>query len=70
MSLKDKVQHLTCVIYKGIFSRGETYVGEIIRNCKRRWDDHNDANKSSKAAKRLARNIDHQFNWYVLTKAP
>ena len=30
--LKDKVQHLSCVIYKGICSCGETYVGETIRN--------------------------------------
>ena len=31
--LKDKVQHLSCVIYKGICSCGEVYVGETIRNC-------------------------------------
>ena len=32
--LKDKVQHLSCVIYKSICSCGETYVGETIKNCK------------------------------------
>ena len=28
--LKDKVQQLSCVIYKGICSCGETYVGETL----------------------------------------
>ena len=27
-------------------------------------------NKSSEPAKHLARNIDHEFSWYVLTRAP
>ena len=68
--LKDKVQHLSCVIFKGICSCGETYFGEIIRNCKIRWDEHNVVNKSSKPTKHLARNIDHEFSWYVLTRVP
>ena len=68
--LRDKVQHLSCVIFKGICSCGERYFGEIIRNCKIRWDEHNDVNKSSEPAKHLARNIDHEFSWYALTRAP
>ena len=55
--LKDKVQHLSCVIYKGICSCGEAYVEEAIRICKIRWDEHNDVNKNSEPAKHLARNI-------------
>ena len=49
--LKDKVQHLSRVIYKGICSCGETYVGEPIRNCRVRWNEHNDVNKNSEPAK-------------------
>ena len=49
--------------------RGETYVGETIRNCKIRCDEHNDVDKSSDPAKHLARNIEHEFSWYVLTRA-
>ena len=68
--LKDKVQHLSCVIYKGISSCGETYVSETIRICKVRWNDHNYVNKSSEPAKHSARNIDYEFICYVLARAP
>ena len=70
LSLKDKVQLLSCVIYKGICSCGETYAGETIRNCKIRWDEHNNVNTNSEHAKHLAKNIDHKFGWYILTSAP
>ena len=68
-SLKDRVQHLSCIIYKGICSCGGTYVGETIRNCKIRCDEHNDVNKNSESAKHLARNIEHEFSWYILGRA-
>ena len=68
--LQDKVQHLSCIIYKGICSCGGTYIGETIKKCKIRWDEHNDVNKNSEPAKHLARNIEHEFSWYVLTRAP
>ena len=48
----------------------EIHVAETIRNYKIRWDEHNDANKSSDPATHLARNNDHEFSWYVLTRAP
>ena len=38
--LKDKVQLLSFVIYKGICSCGEMFVDETIRNCKIRCDEH------------------------------
>ena len=62
----DKVQHWSCVIYKGICSCGEVYVGETIRNCKIRCDEYNDVNKNSEPAKHLARNIEHKFSWQEL----
>ena len=68
--LKEKVQQLSCVIYKGICSCGETYVGETIRNCKIRCDEHNDVSKNSEPEKHLARNIEHEFSWYILARAP
>ena len=35
-----------------------------------RLDEHNDVNKNSEPVKYLARNIEHEFSWYVLTTAP
>ena len=67
--LYDNVQHLSCVIYKGICSCGETYVSETTRNCRIKWDEHNDVNKNTEPAKHLAGNIEHEFSWYVLTRA-
>ena len=68
--LKDKVQHLSCVISKGICSCGEKYVGETIRNCKIRCDEHNDVKKNSEPAKHLPRKIEHKLSWYILARAP
>ena len=70
LSLEHKVQHLSCVIYKGICSCGETYVSEAIRDCKIKWDEHNDVNTNSEHVKHLAKIIDHKFSWYILTSAP
>lgn len=46
---KDKIQHLLCHCLR-VF-------GEKIRNCKIRWNEHNDVNKNFKPAKHLAKNI-------------
>ena len=59
--LKDKVQHLNCVTCKGIFSGGQTYVDEIIRNCKISRDQHKDIIKSSESARHLGRNTENDF---------
>ena len=39
--LNDRVNHLPCVIYQGICSCGETYVGEIERIAEGRFSEHN-----------------------------
>ena len=46
------------------------YVCETIRNCKIKCDEQNDVNKNFEPAKELARNIEHEFSWYVLATAP
>ena len=63
--LKDKVQNLSCVIYKSICSCGEISVGGIIRNCKIRWNESNHVNKKCEPVRHLARNIEHEFGWYI-----
>ena len=37
---KDKIQHHTCVIYRGVCSCGADYIGETIRNSEIRWKEH------------------------------
>ena len=49
---------------------GETYVGETIRNCKIRCNEHNDVNMNSEPAKNLAINTEHEFSWDILARAP
>ena len=65
--LNGKFQRLSCVIYKGICSYGETYVGETIRNCKTRWDGCDSVNKNSEPSKH---STGIKFGWYVLTRDP
>ena len=58
------------MLFIRVFARAEkNYVGEIIRYFKIKWDEHNDVNKNSEPAKHLARNIEHEFSWYVLRRA-
>ena len=53
-----------CIVYR-ILNAGGT-----IRYCQIRWDVHTDVNKDSEPAKHLPGNIEHEFSWYVLTRAP
>ena len=40
-----------------------------LESVKIRQDEYNDFNENSEPAKHLARNIEHKFIWYVLTRA-
>ena len=37
---KDKVEHFSCIIQKGVCSCGADYIGEKIRNVNIRWNDY------------------------------
>ena len=67
--LKDRVQHLSCVIYEGCCSCGKKYVGETERNADERWSEHNKPSKKSEPAKHLLSNPRHQFEWITITSA-
>ena len=69
-SLKNRNLHLSCKIYKGICSCGETYIGETIPNVEECSSEHNSADNKSKPAKHLADNEEHFFLWSVLLAAP
>ena len=68
---KDKVQHLSCVIYKGVCSCCTDYIGETIRNVKIRWNEHESGiDKNSEYFKHLQEHLSHSFQWSVLSIAP
>ena len=68
-SFKDKSVHQACKIYKGIFSCGEGYIGETIRNVEVRWEKHNNPMKKSNPSNHIKDNPDHAFNWSALASA-
>ena len=68
--IKDKVCHISCVIYQGICSCGATYIGETVRNASIRWSERNNINGNSEPAKHIAANTTHVFSWKVISGAP
>ena len=67
---KDKIQHHSCVIYRGVCSCGADYIGETIRNSEIRWKQHSTGkNENSDCVKHLNDHLD-EFRWFVLSRAP
>ena len=67
--LKDRNIHPSCVIYEGICSCGQNYVGETIRNATTRWREHENPIKNTEPGKHLEKNPTHSFAWSVLSIA-
>ena len=67
---KVKSQHQACKIYKGYCSSGESCIGETIRNVQKRQDELDNPINKSNPSKHIKDNLDHVFNWSVLTNAP
>ena len=53
-----------------MYSCGETYIGETIRNVEERWSEHHSADNKSEPAKHPADNKKHSFLWSILLAAP
>ena len=64
--LKSSNPHPSCVIYEGVCSCQESYIGETVRNVEIRWQEHEDTQKDSEPAKHLKNNPTHSFIWNVL----
>ena len=54
--LKSRNPHPSCMIYEGICSCQESYIGETVRNVEIRWQEHEDTQKDSEPAKHLKNN--------------
>ena len=51
--IKDNVKNLSCVVYHGICSCGNDYIGETIKNVVTRIDEHAQPNSKSKPSKHM-----------------
>ena len=61
--LKDRIKHKVHIVYKGICSCNESYIGETKRNAEIRWKEHYSNNdKKSKVAENLLINPGHIVN--------
>ena len=70
LTLKEKNDYKSCVVYKRDCSCGSRYIGETKRNTEVRWNKHNNPTKSSETSKYLRSNINHHFRWAVISNAP
>ena len=69
--LKDKISisHCSNVVYEGVCTCNENYIGVTERNSIVRFEEHNNATKTSEPAKHLSLNNNHSFIWTILSKA-
>ena len=68
--LKRKNPHPSCVIYQGVCSCLESYIGGTVRNVEIRWQEHEDTQEQdSEPAKHLKNNSTHSFTRKVLLPA-
>ena len=59
--LKDKSKYPACIIYEGVCSCGENYIGETDRNAITRWSEYDIPSKISEPAKHLIKEPTHKF---------
>ena len=63
--LKSRNPHPSSVIYEGVCSCQESYIGETVRNIEIRWQKREDTQKDSEPAKHLKNNPTHSSTWKV-----
>ena len=68
--LKDRVKHMSYVLYEGKRSCVRRYIGQTIRNNNIRWNEHESTTGKSEAAKHLADSRSHMFTWNILASGP
>ena len=68
-SFKNRVRHLSCVIYEDKCSFGRRYIDETIRNRNICWNENENTTGKSEPAKHLPDNKSHMFRWKVLACA-
>ena len=68
---KDEVQHLSCIIYKGVCSCDADYIGDTISNVNIRWNEHERGiDKNSEYTKHFLEHFNDEFQCLLLSIAP
>ena len=70
LRLKSQNPHPSCVMYQGICTCKENYIGETKRNVEIRWEKHSEVNKIYVPSRHLKSNPTYAFTWKVLMAAP
>ena len=68
--LKDRVVYPSDIVYEGLCSCGEGYIGETDRNSISRYNEHENIKKVSEPSKHLKEHTEHKFEWRIISKAP
>ena len=68
--IKDNVKNLSFVIYQGICSCGNNYIGETIRNAVTKIYEREQPNGKSEPSKHLKNSPGHKLDWMILSRAP
>ena len=69
--LKDRIKHKANIVYKGICSSNESYIGKAKRNAEIRWKEHySNSDKKSEVSENLLKKPGDTIYWYVITSAP
>ena len=63
--LKSTNPHPACVIYEGVCTCKENYIGETKRNADIPWEEHSANSKISEPFRHLKSNPTHAFTWTV-----
>ena len=69
-NLKDKVSHVSSVVYEAKCNCVENYIDETGRNVTITWDEYSDIGKDLEPSKHLNEYPEHRFNWKILKRAP
>ena len=70
-TLKDRIKHKANIVYKGICSCNESYIGKAKRNAEIRWKEHfSNSDKKSEVSENLLKKPGDTIYWQVITSAP
>ena len=69
VSLKSKNLHTACVIYEGIWTCKQNYIGETKRNVESQWEEHLDINKIFEPLRNLKINLTHAYIEYSINNS-